>query len=303
MIAARRAAVLGRPVAHSLSPALHRAAYAELGLTGWRYEVHEVGDEPSLRAFVESCGPQSSGPQSSGAPWAGLSLTMPLKRMVQPLLDELSPTAAAVGSVNTVVFGPNGRVGDNTDVTGVVRALADGGVRALATGQGVVLGGGATAASALAALVELGDFAPSVVVRSLERAAQVRAAGERLGAHPQLVTFDAAPTLLGRATAVVSTVPASGVPTAECAVRSAGPVRGVLLDVVYDPWRTATGRAWEAAGGVVVGGFAMLLHQAVEQVRLMTGRTPSVEGLRAAGMRELEARRLKTGPAAVDTSP
>src|ERR1700761_861579 len=99
----RRAAVLGSPVAHSLSPVLHRAAYAELGLTDWSYDRFET-DEAALPGFLEGLGPE----------WAGLSLTMPLKRAVIPLLDEISDTAASVEAVNTVVLTEDGRrTGDN----------------------------------------------------------------------------------------------------------------------------------------------------------------------------------------------
>ncbi len=138
----RRAAVLGSPIAHSLSPVLHRAGYLDLGLE-WRYDAIEVTQE-SLAAFVAGCGPE----------WAGLSLTMPLKRAVLPLLDTRAALVDVVGAANTVVFGAGGeRAGHNTDVAGIVAALR--GIDA-AAGPALVLGGGATAASALAALAELG---------------------------------------------------------------------------------------------------------------------------------------------------
>jgi shikimate dehydrogenase len=290
MTQARRAAVLGQPVGHSLSPVLHTAAYADLGLTGWTYERVEVGDAPTLRAFVESLGPE----------WVGLSLTMPLKRLVQPLLDTLSPTAAAVGSVNTVVLGDAGapgsegsgtRAGHNTDVRGIVSALGEAGVDRLAPGESVVLGGGATAASAVAALARMGDSAPTVVVRSAQRTAEVLQAAERLGVTPRLAGFDDVSTaVVGGCVAAVSTVPVSGGGAVTALVDRVGPVRGVLLDVVYEPWPTEVATAWERAGGAVVGGFVMLLHQAVEQVRLFTGRVPNPEVMRAAGLRVLAGR-------------
>ncbi|MGW1148223.1 shikimate dehydrogenase, partial [Streptomyces sp. NPDC002454] len=128
-----RAAVLGSPIAHSLSPVLHRAAYAELGLDAWSYDRFEV-DEAALPDFLAGLGPQ----------WAGLSLTMPLKRAVIPLLDEVSDTAAAVEAVNTVVLTEDGRrTGDNTDVPGMVAALRERGVETV--DSAAVLGAGATA--------------------------------------------------------------------------------------------------------------------------------------------------------------
>jgi shikimate dehydrogenase len=195
----RRAAVLGSPVAHSLSPVLHGAAYAALGLAGWEYGAVQV-DEDALEAFLDSL----------DASWAGLSLTMPLKAVVLPLLDDVSPLAEAVGAVNTVLLSPADgaagrasgtagegadgegadgeggapgralhRRGENTDVAGIVQALRAGGVEEV--GWGCVLGGGATAGSALAALRDLGCRNPSVYVRSAARAAGLREAAARLG--------------------------------------------------------------------------------------------------------------------------
>ncbi len=267
MLSPTHAAVLGSPVAHSLSPVLHRAAYAWLGLADWTYEALEVRDDAALRVVL-------------AGDWAGLSLTMPLKRFVLPMLDVVTDLARDVGAVNTVVFGPRGRVGHNTDVEGMVQALSEAGVSSVPAGAGCVVGGGATAASALAALATLGDRSPSVVLRDVARAADLAAAAGRLGVTPALVPWDQASPVLGATTCVISTVPASGsgavvVPTA---------VQGVLLDVVYDPWPTPLTLRWERAGGTTVGGFTMLLHQAVGQVRLMTGLDPSTDIMRTAGL-------------------
>lgn len=130
---ARRAAVLGSPIGHSLSPVLHRAAYAELGLTGWSYDRFDV-DEAALPGFLKEL---EAGPDS----WAGLSLTMPLKRAVIPLLDGISDTAASVEAVNTLVFAEDGRrLGDNTDIPGMVAALRERGVERV--DSAAVLGAG-----------------------------------------------------------------------------------------------------------------------------------------------------------------
>ncbi|KQX66722.1 shikimate dehydrogenase [Angustibacter sp. Root456] len=267
----RRAAVLGSPIAHSLSPVLHRAAYASLGLTDWRYDAVEVGDEAALRRFVEAC----------DGSWAGLSLTMPLKRLVQPLLRRQSPQAVATGSVNTVLFTADGLVGDNTDVEGLVRALTESGVARAE--RAVVLGGGATAASAVAALAQLGCASPRVVVRSVQRAAEVSVTGAAVGVRVRLEPWDAAPAALAEADVVVTTVPVSGSGEVVAAVDAATVTPGLLLDVTYDPWPTPAASRWTARGGRAVGGFGMLLHQAVAQVRLMTGLEPDVEAMRTAG--------------------
>lgn len=277
--ARRRAAVLGHPVAHSLSPVLHGAAYRALGLAGWDYGVHDVTEE-TLAGFLAGLGRE----------WAGLSLTMPLKQAVFPLLDHVEPLAAAVGAVNTVLFTAVGgavtTTGTNTDVHGVVAALREG----LGTGPGerpvaeaVVLGGGATAASALAALAELGCVSARVFVRSLDRVGPLREAVARMGVSPSFEVFDDAATTsaLVSADAVVSTTPKYAADVwaklltdgaGDGAAGGDGAPRGVLLDVVYDPRPTALQSAWTALGAHAVGGERMLLHQAAEQVRLMTGQ-------------------------------
>ena len=267
----RRAAVLGHPVAHSLSPVLHRAAYDVLGLDGWSYEAIDTTEE-QLPAFVNGL----------DASWAGLSLTMPLKHAVIPLLDHVDPLANVVGAVNTLVVPPTGGtrptfVGTNTDVHGLVAALREGlGEREVRSA--VVLGAGATAASTLAALAQLGCAAPTVLVRSLGRTGTLQRAAHRMGVEPRFEVLESASTALidrlAESDVVVATLPSRAAdPVAEVLVQAAAPVAGVLLDVVYDPRPTALSDAWAAAGGAVVGGERMLLHQAAEQVRLMTGRS------------------------------
>jgi len=270
-----KAAVLGSPIAHSLSPALHRAAYAGLGLDDWTYEAVEC-DEAALAAFVTSRGPD----------WAGLSLTMPLKRTVLPLLDHVDPLAVIAGGANTVVFRPDGRYGYNTDVQGIVDALTEAG--APAPGSVTILGAGATACSALAALAELGAPAADVVVRDPSRAADLLAAAERLHVAVRLLPLtaltDDAPGLL------ISTVPAGAADGYAGRIRVTGRAPAAVLDVVYDPWPTPLAEAASAAGAIVANGFAMLLHQAAAQVELMTGKPAPLEAMRAAGEAELARR-------------
>lgn len=275
MSAPRRAAVLGHPVAHSRSPVLHRAAYDALGLTGWAYERHDV-DEHELAAFLDRLGPG----------WAGLSLTMPLKQVALTLVDHVEPLAEVVGAVNTVLLPGGGvRVGTNTDVYGTVTALQEVAGSDWKPRSGVIVGGGATAASALAALGQLRITDPAVVVRSIGRAGVVVRAASRMGLSPQLLTWGtaAADEALTSADAVVCTAPAGGADSLVPAVQRARLSSGqVLLDVVYDGWPTAIATAWSGAGGRVAGGDLMLLHQGVEQVRLMTGRSAPVAQMRAA---------------------
>lgn len=289
----RRAAVLGHPVAHSLSPRLHRAAYAALGLDDWRYDAVDVTEE-ALPGFVRAL----------DAGWAGLSVTMPLKHAVMPLLDHIEPLAAVVGAVNTVLVQPGGSrpvlTGANTDVHGIVAALAEGlalrGEAATPPAGGrtaVVLGAGATAASALAALAELGCTTPVVLVRSVGRTGALARAAHRMGVEPVLRPIAEAARTVLRADLVVSTLPPAGADGLAAELAAAGPdgdrAPGVLLDVAYDPRRTALCAAWDAIGGVAVLGERMLLHQAVEQVRLMTGRPGPLDAMSAALGEALEA--------------
>ncbi|MGC0342197.1 shikimate dehydrogenase [Streptomyces sp. SLBN-8D4] len=272
---ARRAAVLGKPIAHSLSPDLHRAAYEELGLTGWSYDRFEL-DEAALPAFVEQLGPE----------WAGLSLTMPLKRAVIPLLDGISDTAASVEAVNTVVFTDDGRrLGDNTDIPGMVAALRERGIEQV--DSAAILGAGATASSALAALARICTGEVVAYVRSEARAAEMRQWGERLDVEIRTADWaDAAEAL--RAPLVIATTPAG----ATDALAHAVPERpAALFDVLYDPWPTGLAARWSMIGGAVVSGLDLLVHQAVLQVEQMTGRTPApVDAMRKAGEHALAAR-------------
>ncbi|MFD8868834.1 shikimate dehydrogenase [Streptomyces sp. NPDC059590] len=276
----RRAAVLGSPIAHSLSPVLHRAAYEKLGLAGWAYDRHEV-DEAALPGFFERL-EDTAGDR----PWAGLSLTMPLKRAVIPLLDGISDTAASVEAVNTVVFTDDGRrTGDNTDIPGMVAALRERGVERVA--GAAVLGAGATASSALAALSRVCEGEVTAYVRSEARAAEMRQWGERLGVAVRTADWaDAAEAF--RAPLVIATTPAGTTDELAAAV----PDRpGALFDVLYDPWPTRLAAAWAARGGAVVSGLDLLVHQAVLQVELMTGLAPApLTAMREAGEAALAER-------------
>ncbi|MFF0450984.1 shikimate dehydrogenase [Streptomyces sp. NPDC004609] len=271
----RRAAVLGSPIAHSLSPVLHRAAYAELGLTDWSYDRFEV-DEAALPGFVGKL----------DGTWAGLSLTMPLKRAIIPLLDTITATASSVEAVNTVLFTEDGRrIGDNTDVPGMIAALRERGVDKV--DSAAVLGAGATAASALAALARICAGPVTAYVRGAARASEMRGWGERLGVEVRTADWaDAAEAL--RAPLVVATTPAGATDFLVDAV----PARpGTLFDVLYEPWPTPLAAGWSARGGAVVGGLDLLVHQAVLQVEQMTGRAPApLAAMRNAGERALAER-------------
>lgn len=273
-----RAAVLGSPITHSLSPVLHRAAYAELGLTGWTYGRYDV-DEKRLPAFLDSLEP---------AEWAGLSLTMPLKRAVIPLLDQVSATARSVEAVNTVVLHDDGRrFGDNTDIPGITAALRERGIEKVE--RAAVLGAGATASSALAALAAVCTGEVTAYVRSAARATEMEQWGERLGVPVRCADWSEAAAAFD-APLVVATTPAG----ATDGLAGVVPERpGALFDVLYEPWPTPLAGAWAARGGTVVGGLDLLVHQAVLQVEQMTGaaRAP-LAAMREAGEAALRARTL-----------
>ena len=269
--------MLGSPIAHSLSPVLHAAAYQVLGLR-WSYSAIEC-DEAQLPAVL--LGLDES--------FVGLSLTMPLKRAVLPLLDDVSELAAAVGAANTVVFDGVGpflrRRGENTDVAGMVAAITarrPDGVR-----NAVVLGAGGTAAAALAALRELGIDRSVVVVRDQARTGELLRCAQRLGVTPTLVDWPGL-AALGEADMIISTVPA-GATDALATQLPAGPGQ-LLLDVVYLPWPTPYAAASRAAGATVIGGLELLVQQAARQVELWTGRPAPVEAMQAAGEAAMASR-------------
>ncbi|WP_280313629.1 shikimate dehydrogenase [Nocardia abscessus] len=256
MADSRKAAVLGKPIAHSRSPQLHLAAYRALGLN-WSYERIKCSAE-QLPGLVDGLGPE----------WVGLSVTMPGKEAALAYADERTDRAVLVGSANTLVRTDAGWLADCTDVDGVLGALRGGGVTDLT--EGVVLGAGGTARPALLALSELGAKSVTVVARDAGRARGALDLAERLGMIPALAGFDAR-TLQGicaAAGAVVSTVPA----TAAAVVAPSVAAAPVVLDAIYNPWPTPLAEAVARAGHTVVSGLEMLLNQAYGQVELFTGR-------------------------------
>jgi shikimate dehydrogenase len=262
----RRAAVLGSPIAHSRSPLLHRAAYDALGLD-WRYDAIEVTPE-ALPGFLAGC---------HWPEWAGLSLTMPLKSDVLPLVDAVSETASIVQAANTVIFGEDRVVGDNTDVSGMQQALALAHGEGLAPDRGIVIGSGATARSALVALARMGTREIQVLARNPERARDLGDLGSALDVHVDIGSWQGEARL--DADVVIATVP----PGAADHLATRIPERpGVLLDVAYGAEQTPLVMCWREAGGATADGLDLLLWQAVDQVRLMTGREPPVDAMRAA---------------------
>ena len=256
-----RCAVLGSPIAHSLSPTLHRAAYAALGLD-WTYDRFEVTAD-QLPDFVAGLDPS----------WRGLSLTMPLKEAVLSL-GEVDPVAQRAGAGNTLILDGSSRRVYNTDVAGLAWA-----VRRRASGplpRVTLLGSGATARSALLAAAGLGAATVTVVARTSAKAESLASLGRDLGLAVAVRPWTAD---LPPADLVVSTVTAGAADPLALAVATSAPL---VLDVVYAPWPTALATAVQRAGGTVLGGLDLLVGQALRQIELMTGQAVAAEILYAA---------------------
>jgi shikimate dehydrogenase len=289
-LVSRWAAVIGSPVAHSLSPALHRAAWASLGLGGpdeggpWRFDRIEQTPQtlPALVAGLDGdC--------------LGLSVTMPCKQAVIPLLDAVEPLAEAVGAVNTVVPSGGLLTGFNTDVHGIVTAVTEARAAMPPPRSAVVLGAGATASSALAALAQMRVDDVTIVARRFSGPGSASVAAARLGNAVEPVLWshgDRTRAAIAAADILISTVPAGAADDLAGSLVGAAAPRPdqTLLDVVYAPRETGLVRAFQGAGAGVAWGTEMLLHQAAQQVVLETGRHPDVTAMRRA-MRDELARR------------
>ncbi|WP_322780345.1 shikimate dehydrogenase [Frankia sp. Cas4] len=290
----RRAAVLGMPVAHSLSPILHTTAYAALGLD-WDYTAVEC-DESALAELL--------GRVRVNPGWAGLSLTMPLKTAVLALLDTLDDTAALLGAVNTIVVrpGPTGGTparlhGFNTDVMGIAHAVTQVLGTGVAPRSPLVLGAGGTARAALGALASLGADRVDLVARRPAAAALLVDIGGALGlgvtvhrwGSPDsgILARPGGPGSLRGADIVLATTPAG---VTDDLARHPWPSSTALVELLYHPWPTRLAARAQAAGAALAGGLVVLAAQAGGQVRLFTGAEVDVGLLLDAGRRALELR-------------
>ncbi|PJJ43913.1 shikimate dehydrogenase [Glutamicibacter mysorens] len=252
----KQAAVLGHPISHSKSPVLHRAAYQLLGAP---ISYSAIDMEPG----------QAAGHAAAlrAGNWAGCSVTMPLKDAFVPLMDDLSARVQRLGALNTIVVRDDGTLyGENTDVDGLVQALADFGLDQCA--QAMILGSGNTALAAIEAAAEVGVRQLELVVRSAARASRATGLADQLGmettVHEISGIDQAVAATLNDIPLVFSTLPPRA---ADDWVPVIGAGSGILLDVAYDPWPSALAQAWQ---GTVISGIHMLVHQAVEQVRFFS---------------------------------
>ena len=259
-----RAAVLGRPVAHSLSPVLHRAAYAALGLTDWTYDALDIGSE-QLADLLAGLGPE----------WRGFSVTMPCKQAAVQVADSLEPLPRLLRAANTLIRTDTGWRAENTDVTGVGMALQLGGVEQVE--HAAILGAGGTAAAAAAALASLGARQVDVLVRDPARAADLLRVLAVLDVPATVTTLEAASVV--EAPVVVSTVPVDGQPAVAALDWRSGQT---VLDVLYAGWPTPLAGRVLAVGGTAISGLEVLFWQATLQVELMTGLPAPIAAMRAA---------------------
>lgn len=256
---ARRLEVWGDPIAHSRSPQLHAAAYEVLGLD-WSYGRRRV-TEASFAGELAGLDTE----------WRGLSLTMPLKGVAFAAAGTRDRRAELTGAVNTLLLTPSSGVpaGFNTDVGGIVRALADDGLTSVP--QARIVGAGATATSALVALGELGATEVEVVARRPESVAPLAELGTRLGITVRTTGFGA--SVPDDVPLTIATLPGDAA-IADAAADALAGSGGLLLDVVYGHWPTALSAAWERADGTARSGLGMLLHQALLQIRIFRHGDP-----------------------------
>lgn len=269
-----RAYVIGDPVKHSLSPAIHNAAYQYCGIPA-TFATHEVSSE-ELAGFMADL----------PADLLGLAVTMPHKQAIFAHVDAVEPLAQAVGAINTVVACANVRTGFNTDVYGIAQALieAAGSDPDFAAGApAVILGARATASSALAALGQLHVGPISVVARNFGGAGSISLAQTRLGVQTTPIPWrdqKAVHAALSQARVVVSTVPATVADVWAPQLRIGQDA--IILDAAYHPWPSKLAEAGQALGARICSGHDMLLHQACQQFTLMTGQAAPVEVMRQA---------------------
>lgn len=276
---ARSCAVVGSPISHSLSPVLQTAAYADLGLTSWRYVRREVraGELAQFATKVANEG-------IDALPVGGLSVTMPGKREAMALADHRTDTVIALGAANTLVPVRDGQSvtgwsAFNTDVAGVSGALWRANAGVSGNRDAVVIGCGSTAAAALLGLNQLGHREVSMIGRDRDRASATLAAADQLGISVCWVPWTRREKVLAAADLVVSTLPAG---IADCLVGTPWRSGLIMLDAVYAGGETAMMSDAARSGAWVIGGRSMLLHQAVEQVQLMTGHLPNIHVMRTA---------------------
>lgn len=264
--AGARAAVLGHPVSHSRSPLLHSTAYAELNAP---IVYTAIDIEPAqAQEFAQRLRTEPD--------WVGVSVTMPMKDALIPYIDEPSDRVKRLGALNTIVVKRSDAgvrlAAENTDVDGIVRALAlptpAPGIPGPVVG---ILGNGNTALAALEACALMRASKVVLLVRNPQRTADLVALAKALELDLAVLVYTEGADALAEFDALISTLPPQAADSWLESLKLPGIKPGAaLLDVAYDPWPSALATDWETAGGIVVSGLSMLVHQGLEQVKLFT---------------------------------
>ena len=262
-----KAAVLGSPISHSLSPALHNAAYEELGI-----DIEYTAIDTAIEALAQRISELSDDD-------VGYSLTMPLKRDVLTLVSEWSPLVEQTGCANTVYRNSQGKWAlENTDIFGITNTIRQAGIEAIECAT--IIGSGATGRSALSALADLGVREVTCIARNRVSAERIRSQGDALGIRVEWADLAQGISFAGEV--VISTVP-SGAQGQIMGNISAQQRLPVLLDISYNPWPSVLARYWkENGGGEALSGIEMLLWQASAQVELFTGLPAPIDAMRDA---------------------
>jgi shikimate dehydrogenase len=275
--------LIGDPVAHSISPAMHNAAFEACGLT-WRYALLETPCDQLARVMqrlrADDC--------------AGANVTIPHKQAVIAYLDDVTPTARRIGAVNTIIKHNGKLIGENTDAYGVLQVLRDAHI-ALRGARVVVLGAGGAARAAVFALADAGVASIGIINRTASRAHALADALYQHAPHLELsVNQEDAltrahliinATSLGMTPRVNESPLAANVPLARDAV---------VFDMVYRPPETRLLREAARAGAQTLGGLGMLVHQGALAFTLWTGHPAPVRAMFDAAQRALEGENENT---------
>lgn len=267
----KRLAVIGFPVGHSRSPAMHNAALAALALDGgWTYEALEIAPEELEQRLAEL----------PGEGFAGVNVTIPHKARALELSDEASERARQIGAANTLSFGPSGIAAENTDAPGLLAALGPG----PPSGRALVLGAGGSARAVVWALTRAG-WRVSVWNRTDERAAEL---ASELGAEhshgPQPPSMDG-PMLLVNATSLGLDPHDGGLASLGFELDSIGPT-SMIVDLPYGSQETELARVARERGATVIDGLEILVRQGAESLRIWTGAEAPLEVMRSAARGE-----------------
>lgn len=259
-----RAAILGHPISHSLSPKLH--GY-------WLRKYHIIGSYEAIDTAVEELSKRLSQLKEEG--YSGVNLTVPLKEKVIPYLDEISETAKQIGAVNRVTF-QNGKLyGDNTDAYGFIENLkSEIGNLAPYLNHAVIIGAGGASRAVIAALITAGVDKISLTNRTMEKAHHLA----KMSPAIKVIEWEKRHESLSDASLVVNTTSLGMKNQPALALNlELLPVNALVTDIVYSPLHTELLKQAKARGNKTVDGLGMLIHQAVPAFESFYGIKPEVD--------------------------